>query len=245
MDSTLAAARRRRTPGATVPRSSPMTTAPARSASMASTASSSSVGWLDVGAVGRVRAVRHPPLAEQAQHVVDAQAAAVRHGRPDGVDERPVAGQPQPGRHEGRQSPALAGRVEDVGRCAQAGRAEHPLPHPGVEAAGVEADRQVVDQPQLATGRGQLPVEQPLHPDMEGDAVDQAPSLAPHGDAVRIAQVGRPGTPARPVLLAQRGKEAPSLEIGPRGGGQAVQRRAGRRRLLPAMPARVARAQPA
>ena len=73
-----------------------MTTAPARSASMASTASSSSVGWLDVRAVAGIRAIRHPPLAEQAQHVVDAQAAAMRHRRPDGVDERPVAGQPQP-----------------------------------------------------------------------------------------------------------------------------------------------------
>ncbi len=44
------------------------------------------VGWLaDVGAFGGIRAIGHPPLAKQAQHVVDAQAAAVRDGRPDRV----------------------------------------------------------------------------------------------------------------------------------------------------------------
>jgi hypothetical protein len=190
-------------------------------------------GLAHVRAVARVRASRHPPLPEQPQHVVDPKAAAMRHGRPDRVDERPVAGQPQPGGHERRQSPVLAGRIEDVRRCAEARRSEHRLPHPRVEAAGVEADGQVVDEPQLATGRRHLTVEQPLHPGMKGDPLRQAASLAPHPDALRIAQLVRPRAPARPMLLAQRGIQAPSPEIGARGSRRFIQRRAPCRRCPP------------
>ena len=53
---------------------------------------------VDVGALGRVGALRHPPEPEQPDHVVDADAAGVPEHRAEQVAERRVAASPRAGR---------------------------------------------------------------------------------------------------------------------------------------------------
>ena len=86
-------------------------------------------------------------------------------------------------RDERRQAPVLAPEVEGIGwRSDRHAVREHLLPVPRVEAAGVEADRKIGDDPRTG-GRGgpQLFVGEPLHPAVEVDPLAVPVGIARHG----------------------------------------------------------------
>ncbi len=165
-----------------------------------------------VRALRRRPALRHPPQPEQAHDVVDAQGARVPQHAAQQTAVRGVALGGQRVRPPGRQAPVLAARVEGVRRRAHghAGR-EGVLLGPGVGPGGVDADGQVVHQPDAhpgllggALGGGELLVGEPREAAVEVDAVQQA---APHPcgpGRARVVQAGGPGAPVGPVQLGQR-----------------------------------------
>ena len=76
------------------------------------------VEWIvHVAAVGGLEAARHPPLAEQRHHVIEAQRAAVAHAGAHQRHERRVRGAPQLPRILRRNAPLLARRR----RCGSGG----------------------------------------------------------------------------------------------------------------------------
>ncbi len=149
-----------------------------------------------VGAfAGRV-SLGDPPEAEQADDVVDADAAGVLQ---DGAEHVAVGRVAELGETVGppwRLVPVLSQLVELVGRCPH----RHPAGQrvgqaPGVGPAGVHADRQVVHDPERHPGRagvalhgGQLAVEHPLQPAVEVDLLAVALAEARHGVGGRVLQ---------------------------------------------------------
>ena len=101
----------------------------------------------DVPALPRMLAVGNPPQAEEAHHVIDPQSAGVPQRGPDRLDERLVGGRAEPGGGKRRQLPVLAVGIEGVGRGADDHLlGQQVLPLPGVRAAGIHADRQVLQR---------------------------------------------------------------------------------------------------
>ena len=163
-----------------------------------------------VGAIGGAGSGGHPPQAHQAHDVVDAQRAAVAHGGAQGLDERRVGQFAQLARHERRQAPVLAVRVEVVRRRAGvcAGRV-HVTPSPGVGAARTHADGQVLVQADAETALpgfgprgGQLLVSQPLQVGMER-----------HRVGVFAGETAR-RLPAGVVVFRRPGRPAPHRRVG-------------------------------
>ena len=72
---------------------------------------------------------------------------------------------------------------EGIGRSPNRhAEGEAPLPGPGIEPISIEADRQVSDQERPGGGCcGQLLVDQPLDPLVEGDPVRAFGSSSGHG----------------------------------------------------------------
>ncbi len=166
----------------------------------------------DVGALrGRV-ALRHPPQAEQAHDVVDAQGPGVTEEGPEQFAERGVARRGQAVGAPGRQAPVLAAGVEGVRRRAHRHPGGEVLPLcPGVGATGVHADREVVHDADghagLASGalrRCELGVGEPGEPGPEVDPVHEASPRAGRVGRAGVAQAGRPAVPVRAVHLGER-----------------------------------------
>ncbi len=71
---------------------------------------------------------------------------------------------------ERRQAPILPVGVERVGRGSDRHfRGQQVLPLPGVGAARIESDRQVLHDADRLRGRSQLTIDQPLLPGVEVD----------------------------------------------------------------------------
>ena len=99
--------------------------------------------------------------------MVDPQPAGVPQRGPDRLDERLVGGRAELGGDKRRQLPVLAVGVEGVGRGADDHLVgQQVLPLPGVRAAGIHADRQILQDGNRTRGLGQLPVQEPLQPGM-------------------------------------------------------------------------------
>ena len=166
--------------------------------------------------------------------MVDPQAAGAGDRGADRLDERLVVGVAQPPRDQRRGAPVLALGVEGVRRGADADAlGEHVLPGPGVRAAAGDADRQVLDDGHVAGGGGELQVQRPLQPGVEGD--DGAVLLDVAGElrALGTAQLLGPGVPVAAVLLGDRGPGRPVLQRSapaPPASGRTPRRRRGRRR---------------
>ena len=171
-----------------------------------------------IRAVARLHSRRDPEQPEQPHHVIDAQAAGVPEAGADRLDERLVAGGAQPVRHERRQAPVLPARVELVWRRADADAVrEHVLERPGVGAAGVEPDRQILHHRHRRRRARQLPIDLVLQPLVEADPLAQRPAAAARGDCRRrrVPEIGGPLTPAGAEPLGQRAERRELLEAGP------------------------------
>ena len=156
-------AMRARTPSGTVPRSSPTTTAPARCASRATTAWSSSARYDDVRAMAGVEALGDPVEALQSHDVIDAQVGGVTERPPQHADEVAVAVVSDPLGVERRKRPILPAGEEEVGwrapvcpRHERIGRPER------VEPIGMDADGEVGVERDRRRGGGQLLRRHPL-----------------------------------------------------------------------------------
>ena len=186
-----------------------------------------------VRAVPRVHSCRDPEQPEQAHHVIDAQAAGVPEARADRLDERLVAGGAQPVRHERRQAPVLSARVELVWRRADADAVgEHILERPGVGAAGVEPDRQVLHHRHRRRRARQLPVDLVLQPLVEPDPLAQRPAAGGARDAGRRRDAGdRPAIAASWRRTSRPGRRTSrtARDRAVRGGTSRTRRRCGSR----------------
>ena len=173
----------------------------------------------DVGALVRGHARWHPPQPAQAHHVVDAQRPGAAHRRRDQVGERLETPLRQPLRMPRLRSPVLAALIEFIGRCAggDAGD-EQILVGPGVRAAGVRADGQVLDHsdvhacgPGRVLRRGELAAGEPLQPGVETRLPGQPPAF--HGHRVRV-RPRQPRRPRPPVGAVDLGEHAPRGPVG-------------------------------
>ena len=144
----------------------------------------------DVGAGRGGRADRQHEQAEQAHHVVDPDAAGVRHVRLEVGREARVAVGRQRGGEERRQTPVLARRAERVGRRADRQPVgDHALPQPVVVATRRGADGEVGDDAEAHRRDGrELLVGQQLQPRVEGDLACLVARQPRHRGAGGIAQ---------------------------------------------------------
>ena len=125
----------------------------------------------------RREVLRHPPQAEQAEHVVDAEAAGMGEHRAQHVAVRHEGRLGEGVRAPRRLAPVLPHLVVHVRRGADADAgSEHVLQRPGVRALGVDPDGEVVHDADRHAGRasralrhGHLLVDEPLHPHVEVD----------------------------------------------------------------------------
>ncbi len=170
------------------------------------------VGVTNVGAVAGPDPRRDPVQPEQAHDVVDADAAAVGERRPHRVDERLVTGRSELPRHERRQAPVLAERVEGVGRRTHAAAfAQQVLERPRIGAVGVEPDGEVGHDVDAGTARhAQLAVQLPLAPLVKPHPAPFGNGQLGDGRRCRVAVRRRPPRPRRPVAL---GQHAPHGEV--------------------------------
>ncbi len=148
--------------------------------------------------------------------MIDPDSRRVPEGGPQGLYERLIPGRAQAPGIEGRHAPVLAGGVEGVGRRPH----RHPLgelvlPGPGVGPVGVDAHRQVVDQPCAAARRRHLNVELELQPLVEADAVGVGSDEARHRRRPRISVRLRPVAPGPAMHLRQRAEDRVVVEPGP------------------------------
>ncbi|VWB86830.1 hypothetical protein BSE24067_04149 [Burkholderia seminalis] len=173
------------------------------------------VQWIaQVGAVARRAAVRDDPHPREAEHVIDADAARVREGGAQQVDERREAVGAQRGGRPRRHAPRLAGRVEQVGRRAERHAAQQRRAvRPRVAARAIGADREIGDQPgrHARAARGVLRVAErarcaPLQERVERDRVGVLVRERLDFRRSRRAPRRRPLPPVRadPVLDAER-----------------------------------------
>ena len=197
----------------TVPRSSPITIAPACHASSVRTREHDVGVVVHVGAPVRRLARRHPPQPPQPGDVVDPQPVRGPQGGPQQVAVGGVAGGVQPVGAPGRQPPVLALLAERVrrGTGVHAHR-EDVLQRPAVGALGVAADGEVVHDP---------------HPDLLRHAahlgqLDAAPGPA----ATRGTPPAGPAARARGRRPAPRGGAAlgPPAPVGSRSARRARRR---------------------
>ena len=179
-----------------------------------------------LGVVVHVRAAvrglarRDPPQAPQPGDVVDADAVGVPQHAADHVAERRVAGLGEPVGPPRRQAPVLAQLVERVGGAAHAYvGGEGVALRPGVGAAGVHADRQVVDDADRHAGlvRGgaggvELLAAELLEPGVERDAVGQRRRALGDGLAGGVAQLLGPLAPVGAVQLGEGAERRERLE---------------------------------
>ena len=162
------------------------------------------VAVTDVGAVGGAGAERDPEQAEEAHDVVDPDAAGRPQAGPDGADPGVVAVHPQAPGVERGEAPVLPLAVEVVGRGADPHAQRHRvLPQPGVGAAGVDADGQVLHQVEPGAGRGQLRLGQPLQPAVVADPVGVVGGETGHGRRVGPAVLLRPVGPGAGEALGE------------------------------------------
>ena len=218
--STPRSARYSRIYGSTVPRSSPMASAPADDRLAGQHADHGPVVVPHVGALVRTHPARHPPEPEQPHHVIDPQAAGVPQRGAHQVRERRVPLGGEPLRMPGRLVPVLAALVELVRRGAHADPGDHHvLPGPGVGTARMGADGEIPDDadahpggPRRVLGGGQLAVRQPLQPGVKQGLAGQPGPLGRDLGRAHGAQRFRPGPPVRPVDLGQGAPEAPVVQ---------------------------------
>ena len=141
-------------------------------------------------------------------------------GRVHQVRQRRISLAGQPLRMPRRLAPVLAALVELVRRCPHADPGDHDVvPGPGVSAARMTADRQVLDdadahpgRPRRVLGGGELPVREPLQPGVEQGLAGQPDPLGCYLGRAHRAQRLRPRPPVRPVDLGQRAPQAPVLQ---------------------------------
>ena len=207
-----APASRSRTPGSTVPRSSPTMKARARWLSSATIASSSSARVAHVGAALRAERARDPEQPEQAHHVVDAQAARVPQHGADGLDERLVARR-RAGLHGmngvSPQSWPLA-LNSSGGAPTDTSRASRSCQHQASAPGHVEADGQILDDARPRATRARAACRAATAPRRGSE---RAPSFAArnaaHVCAVRAAVSARASaaSPSRGARPARVGRE--------------------------------------
>ncbi len=102
----------------------------------------------EVRTLGGAKPVRDDIEPHQAEHMVDADRAGVAHGGAQHLPERLEASGNEAVRIVRGDAPVLAGGIELVGRRADRQSSQHHvLVHPGVGAAGVNADRGVEIEP--------------------------------------------------------------------------------------------------
>jgi hypothetical protein len=148
--------------------------------------------------------------------VVDPQAAGAGDRGADRLDERLVVGVAQPPGDQRRGAPVLALGVEGVRRGADADAlGQHVLPGPGVGAAAGDADRQVLDDGHALGRRGELQVQRPLQPGVEGD--DGAVLLDVVGDAPAAGRRSSSGQACQspPCSVGDRAQVAQSCSVWP------------------------------
>ena len=109
----------------TVPRSSPMTSAPRARALEREDAEQVVGREAHVGSLGARPPRGDPELPKESHHVIDAERAGVAEGRAQKADPVAVAVAAKRVRVERRQAPVLAGGREPVGRRAEARAVEH------------------------------------------------------------------------------------------------------------------------
>src|SRR5690606_13238320 len=96
------------------------------------------------------------------------------------------------------------------------------VPDPGVEAIGVDADRQVLEHRDVAANGRELLLDEPLQPRVEPHPVRELPGRGGDAGPVRVGEVVRPLPPAGTVAFGHRGRGRG------RGRGPAGRRRAPR-----------------
>src|SRR4249920_2555309 len=97
--------------------------------------------------------------------MIDAQAAGVAQGCPDGLNKRLVARAPKFPRYQRRQAPILAFRIVFVRWTADRDIVrEHVLPGPSVGAVRINPDGKILHQRNLGGGLRELLIEEPLDP---------------------------------------------------------------------------------
>ena len=126
--------------------------------------------------------------------MIHAQAAGVAKRGADRLDERLIACGPQPMRVERRQAPILARMVKGVRRRTDGdARRQHVLPLPGIRAAGIDPDREIVNQ--RRDGRPPPPVGDPAATaatcETPRDPPAPRPASAPPGCPAAGTQAGQ------------------------------------------------------
>jgi len=161
-----------------------------------------------VRAVFRPGSARNPIQTEQAHDVIDAQPAGMPQRRANRLDQRRIAGGPQPVRNERGQRPVLAVHVELVRRRSDRGALrQHVLPLPRIGSARGNANRQIGHQGQFSSRPGQLDIQLPLEPHVEPQAIGPVLNVPLHGKRIRTLIFARPLMPITAISLGQ-GAEA-------------------------------------
>src|SRR5665647_2577351 len=172
----------------------------------------------DVRALTGNVAVRNPPQPEEPDHMVDPDATGMTQGRTKHVPVWRIAELLEPVRPPGWLAPVLAELVVLVRRGTDGDPAHEGVGQsPGVRPLGVDADREVVNDPQRHTGFlgltldcAKLLVDDPLQPAVELDVVGDLVAQRLDGWAAGVMQLGGPLAPGQSVLLGQR---APRGEV--------------------------------
>ncbi len=176
--------------------------------------------------------------------MVDPDAARRPQAEPHGADPGVVAGLAEPPGVERREAPVLPLGVEVVGRRADPHAERHRvLPQPGVGAAGVDADGEVLHQVDLGAGPGELALGEPLQPGVVADPVGvlggEAVDRRSVGPAVLLRPLcPRPGEPLRHGAVGGEVSErlavlgAEGIEGGVAAGGGEARPQVLQRRLL-------------
>src|SRR5680860_189122 len=172
----------------------------------------------DVRALAGNLAVRNPPQPEEPDDVVDPDATGMTQGRAQHVPVWRIAELLEPVRPPRRLAPVLAQLVVLVRRVTVGAPAREGISQsPGVGPLGVDAHREVVNNPQrhpgflgLTLDGAKLLVDDPLQPAVELDVVGDLVAQRLDGRAAGVMQVGGPLAPRQSVLLGER---APCGEV--------------------------------
>src|SRR5664280_1756152 len=166
----------------------------------------------DVGALTGGQALRNPPQPEEADDMVDPDAASMAQDSAQHVSIRGVAELLQPVWPPRWLAPVLAKLVVLVWRGTNRDLTREGISKPpGISAFRMDTDREVMDDPDRHPGflglplhRTELLINDPLQPAIELHLVADLITDCLHGRAAWVLQVRGPVTPRQPFLLGQR-----------------------------------------